>query len=241
MSLNRNSNIVRNFTLLFFSWFIFSSALLFGQDNARESDNFFNRNSWEETVKDIDYTETFKQRKPKEKGNKEEGQNEITPRQRKMLSPSAGGGFIRIFLFVVIAGVLSFLIYLILKNSFNFFSERVPDTKLDSIVENLEENLHNTDFENLLQQAVSNGEFRLAVRIFYLHIIKTLSDLDLIKWKKEKTNGHYIREMFQHSSGQKFSFLTAIYEQSWFGSKVISESNYKLIANEFENYLKELN
>ncbi len=216
---------------------------LISQENETTSTRkTFDKSEWKKTTKELDYTETYKEWKKKEKDeNKEKGEPKKNGlKERKTRTPLLGGGFVKTLLIVLIAGILSFFIFLLLKNTFNIFSERVPDTKLESIVENLEDNLHNADFDNLIQQAIGNKQYKLAVRIFYLHIIKILSDKELIKWKKNKTNGHYVREMFQNTSGQKFSFLTAIYEQAWFGTNSIDEDNYKLISREFSDFLKEL-
>lgn len=206
------------------------------QNNTNSQGKFFDKEQWEETTKELDYTETFKERKPKEKDKPKE--KEFKP--RKARTPIFGGGLVKIVLIIIIAGILSFLIFLILKNTFNMFSERIPETKLESIVENLEDNLHDADFEKLINQAIHNRQYKLAVRIFYLQIIKVLSDKELIKWKKNKTNGHYVREMFQNASGQKFLFLTAVYEQAWFGPNTIEENNFQLISKEFTDFLKQI-
>lgn len=198
---------------------------------------FFDTEEWRKTADNVDYTETFKERKKKDKEKKERKEREFSRKTRK---PLAIGLFVKVLLIVFIVGVLAVLIYYLLRNTFKVFSERVPDTKLEEIVENLEDNIHNADFEALIQQAIGSGQYKLAVRIFYLHIIKALSDKELIKWKKNKTNGHYVREMLQNALGQKFSFLTVVYEQVWFGQKTIDQNNYNIISKEFTKFITQL-
>lgn len=204
--------------------------------NAQESKNdFFENTEWQEKVADKDYTENFKEFERKKEKNKTKKAFDLN------LKPLIAANTMKLILIVVIVGLLSFLLYLITKGMISSYTEKVPKNNLSSVVDDLDENIHEVDFERLLQQATQNEQFKLAVRILYLNIIKVLADKELIEWKKNKTNGHYLREMNQHHSSVNFSMLTTIYEQSWFSAQALSKNRYTHIATYFTNYIKAIN
>lgn len=184
---------------------------------------------WEKITKDVDYTEKFKEAEPKKERNK--------PPKSFHFNPSV----LRPVIIVLVVGLLAFIFYLVLKHFLNFFDERVKNESLTQIVENLEENIHDADFELLLKRAIDNKEFKLAVRILYLQVIKQLSDKQLIIWKREKTNSHYVREMSTDKQGSTFSFLTLVYEQSWFSNYSVDQERYGIISEQFLKFLNNLN
>lgn len=197
----------------------------------------FDKSSWKEIVRDADYTEHFKESKPKKP--KKPKTEQALQSENNLLSGSVPA-IAKVLLYILIIGILAFLIFLILKKGFKSFGEKVPEQKLATIIQNLEDNLHRTDFDDLLEQAINQGEFRLAVRIFYLRVIKQLSDKGRIKWKREKTNGQYVREMSDKTEGLQFALLTTIYEQVWFGDYGVSPEKFGLIKVHFNKFLEEL-
>ena len=56
------------------------------------------------------------------------------------------------------------------------------------INEKIEENIHESDLDKFIKQAESEEKYNLAIRLYYLAIIKELSLGKLIKWKRNKTN-----------------------------------------------------
>ncbi len=197
-----------------------------------ETDNtsLLNHKKWEELSKGMDYTENYKEFEKKE-----------DPLQKNKKDNPINLSVLKPVFIIIIIGMLAYLLFMILKRVFNFFDERVKNTELKAVVENLEENIHNADFDSLLKQALSNNEFKLAVRILYLNVIKQLSDKQLIKWKKEKTNGHYVREMGTNKLGSPFAYLTLVYEQAWFSHHHVDKDKYQLISEHFYTFINRLN
>jgi hypothetical protein len=56
-------------------------------------------------------------------------------------------------------------------------------------VNELNENIHEIDYDQDIKEAIAAGNYSLAVRLLYLQTLKTLSDNALIKWNINKTNG----------------------------------------------------
>lgn len=103
--------------------------------------------------------------------------------------------------------------------------------------ENIEAYIHETDLERFLREALAAGNFPLAIRLYYLQIIKTLSEKGAIKWSKEKTNRDYLRETRDHRLGKPFREVTRTYERVWYGNKPLDMAGFTQLEPEFKQLL----
>jgi len=99
-----------------------------------------------------------------------------------------------------------------------------------------EENIHEINFGDEIERAVSQGNYRLAVRLFYLSSLKTLTDKNLIHWQPEKTNHAYLQELKDEGKKQLFSELTRQFEYVWYGEFKLSKERFADIKTSFEQF-----
>ena len=52
-----------------------------------------------------------------------------------------------------------------------------------------------TELQRLLKDALDQGDYRGAIRIYFIFILRALSKKKWIQWEKEKTNFSYLVEM----------------------------------------------
>lgn len=96
--------------------------------------------------------------------------------------------------------------------------------------------LQKTDYDELLNKALSNQNYKDAVRILYLKALQQLEHSGLITWKPDKTNYDYIKELNTHPGHTSFKRLTYFYEYVEYGDFTIDEfgfNNMKRIFREF--------
>jgi hypothetical protein len=107
----------------------------------------------------------------------------------------------------------------------------------------LEENLHEADVELFLKNALKSKEYKLAVRLYYLSIIKSLSISGAIEWKKDKTNGDYLRELRykKDSRYDDFYVVTRIFEYVWYNEVLFGQNEFEEIQPKFKQTLQSLN
>jgi ABC-type dipeptide/oligopeptide/nickel transport system permease component len=98
------------------------------------------------------------------------------------------------------------------------------------------EDIHEIDFEKELDKAVSQQNFRLAVRLLYLNCLKQLSDANLIQWQIDKTNLAYVHELADPVKKQTFALLTRRFEYVWYGSFAIDKQAFGTINRLFQNF-----
>jgi len=93
------------------------------------------------------------------------------------------------------------------------------------------DNINEINFNEELRQAISAGNYRLAVRLFYLSSLKKLNDKQLISWQPEKTNQTYINELENLQQRQRFKLLTIQFEYIWYGDFSLDEENFNQIKD----------
>ncbi len=128
--------------------------------------------------------------------------------------------------YIVIGGLLILIVWLIVKNT------RAPvlsvatdkgDVRLIS-----EEQLENTNYLPLLEMALKENNYRLAIRFSFILALQNLQKKGEIQWEKEKTNHQYLMEL-PLGLQKPFSALTRIYEYVWYGEAEANETLYKRI------------
>jgi len=119
--------------------------------------------------------------------------------------------------YVIIIGLVGLLIWIILKNT---SSGKAGLTKRkdkdDGLMVMDKERLEQEDFDKLLQEALRENNYRLAIRYTFLKSLKILQLAELIDWHKEKTNYDYLLELPTHHHAD-FKKVVSVYEYVWYG------------------------
>lgn len=88
------------------------------------------------------------------------------------------------------------------------------------------ENLETTDFQSLIGNTLQTADYRLAIRYYYLWLLKLLAYNNIIKWHRDKTNSDYLYEIKDEALRSQFRYLSYIYDYSWYGEFPVSEGDY---------------
>jgi len=129
--------------------------------------------------------------------------------------------------YVVLIALLGGLVYVIVKNSDKIFTGK-RDAKRISVKVIDEENIEEVDYEKLLQLALQENNYSLAVRYKFLGCLKYLQRSKLIKWHKEKTNYEYLSEVPQEYY-PILDKLINVYEYIWYGKFPASQETYRKV------------
>lgn len=137
---------------------------------------------------------------------------------------------IKFIFFAIFAIVLIALINQILGgNLSSAFSTKKASDQLSLNIGKSE--MRQTNYDELLNDALAQDRFRDAVRILYLKALQELNEVDLITWKADKTNHDYVRELAGHPSKTSFSRLTSYYEYVEYGDFRIEKNGFNSIQD----------
>jgi hypothetical protein len=100
------------------------------------------------------------------------------------------------------------------------------------------ENIHEINFDEEVERAMAQHNYRLAVRLLYLRSLKQLSDAKLIHWQIEKTNSAYLNELTDSAQRQSFGILTTQFEYVWYGDFPVDGQSFQNIYTLFQDFKK---
>lgn len=186
---------------------------------------------WREASGTLNYSDDrFKEKKKKEPT--------VTPdytpsaRDWTQITGFWGNVFQVLAIILAVAGI-AFGIYKMLQQPRN---KALARDGVEITLDNLEEYLHETDLDRFLRTALAEKNYALAIRLYYLQIIKDLSTKGAISWSREKTNRDYLREMRQHPLSEPFRTATRTFERVWYGNLPLDETLFKSLEPDFKRF-----
>jgi hypothetical protein len=103
------------------------------------------------------------------------------------------------------------------------------------------EDLDSINFNQRINDALTNNDYRLALRWQYLKVLYLLDKKQLIVFAPFKTNIDYKNELKNKNLQEKFMSLSRTYEYVWYGQFAFNSTLYNNSAAEFESIEKEIN
>jgi hypothetical protein len=103
-----------------------------------------------------------------------------------------------------------------------------------------DENIHELDLDNLLRNAEEKSDFRLAIRYWYLKVLRLLSANNLINWQIHKSNYDYLREIPKTSYYPVFKELTRDFEYLWYGEFSAGKEYYENASAKAQELINEI-
>ncbi len=92
------------------------------------------------------------------------------------------------------------------------------------------------NYEKEIDKAASMGNFRMAVRLMFLRLLKNMSERNIIRYQQDKTNLDYLMQLHSTAYYKDFFRITRNYEYSWYGKFEVSQDAYQFIRNDFEQF-----
>ncbi|UTW64509.1 DUF4129 domain-containing protein [bacterium SCSIO 12741] len=227
-------------SLVLLIW-IFCSLGLFAQDS--EEGIEIEEDKWEETIKDVDYSEDFWENDDDEEEDSQASEDgEFNPD-----IPASDGFSLGPLKYVFIIAVIMALLYVIIILASNYKKgasahSRISGAELEELesLSDPEADIEQFNLDSMLASALKLGNYKLALRIQYLKIVQLLSESGAIDWKKEKTNYDYLRELKDHQGRKTFQTLTRDFEKIWYGDLELTEKEYQNRAPQYEAFQKTL-
>ncbi len=213
----------------------------YAQNSVREQT--LDRTYWKEITKDIDYSGVPDvKRKDKTKKDKRNQRNNYERYRQNMQRSATGAAIFKVLLILVLALLIAFIIFRLLGANLNFNThKKVVASSSDINLDEIENNLQESELEGFIRQAISEGNFALAIRLYFLQAIKDLSLKKLIRWKRDKTNRDYQRELNGSTLYKDFQRITRIFERVWYGQNAFNREDFQKVEPLFLDFLKRLN
>lgn len=135
---------------------------------------------------------------------------------------------------IIIGGFATFLMIYLSGSNVGLFRKRSKAIRSAEEQEEITEDIFAINYQKEIDKATAQGNYRLAIRLMYLRLLKNLSEKNIIQYKQDKTNLDYLMQLHQTKHYGNFFKVTRNYEYSWYGKFEVSEPAYKLIRSEFD-------
>jgi len=133
-------------------------------------------------------------------------------------------------------------VYAILKfagmNGIGLFTGNKKSEWLDYNV--TEDDIYAINFSEAIADAIGRKNYRLAIRLLYLQTLRRMADHELIRWKLDKTNDVYAHELTGSHYHDDFTWLTRIYDYTWYGDFPVHEEQFTEVQQHFKTFQRQL-
>ena len=106
--------------------------------------------------------------------------------------------------------------------------------------EPITEDIFAINYQKEIDKAAAQGNFRLATRLMFLRLLRTMAEKNIIHYQQDKTNMDYLVELNNSPIYRDFFRITRNYEYTWYGLFPLSIDEYQLIRTDFDRLEKEL-
>lgn len=193
----------------------------------------FDRQKWKEIVGKTVYTDKQVFQKPENDDKGMDTHPIDLPWAAAILQP---------LFYVLIIGIIALLIYFVVRNASSLTYRLKKEALSPEDITKPIENIDQLDVNRLLQDALAAGNLKLAVRLYYLALLKALHEGGIIDWKKDKTNRDYLAELFSRNyQYDEIQHLTRAYEEVWYGDHAITRELFDNISVRFERVREQIN
>lgn len=170
---------------------------------------------------------TFEKQKNQGKGN-DNSSDKIPLTQRTW--------FQTLLWLIIIGGFSAFVMIYLANSDVNLF--RKKQKRIADVTGEDEDtgDIFAINYQKEIDRAVSNNNYRVAVRLMFLRLLKTLSEKNIIQYKQGRTNFDYLLQLTPTSYYTDFFKLTRNYEYSWYGHFDVDAEKFNVIKNDFEKF-----
>ena len=195
-----------------------------------------NESKWDTLISGLNYDT------PVEKESRDENQSSNS--NRKIGNTGVWANIFKFLFIAILASILAWVLW----NAFQVPGSPRAKTKQKASVsgiqqKELKEVMELSEDEKALNQAIYAENYTEAIRLQYIRLVGALVRNKHIKWKKDKTNSDYLREVKHYPYYPEFKFLTWQYENIWYGKHPITDMHFKDLSPRFqslENQIKNL-
>jgi hypothetical protein len=96
------------------------------------------------------------------------------------------------------------------------------------------------NYQKELDRATEGKDYRLAIRLMYLRLLKSSAEKNIIQYAQERTNFDYLSQVHKTSYYNEFFRLTRNFEYAWYGKFTVTDPAFEKIKNDFDNFNNKL-
>ena len=192
----------------------------------------FDQSTWRETTQGLRY-----ELPPARRGQTNTPAPTGTKKEKTLQTESFKGAWLQVLSIVLLAVAIAFLLRRLLAQPRN---QSIKPPSVTLYPDDLDADLPEDTLHALLERAIAQGHFAIAVRIYFLRVLQELQHAQCIRWKKDKTNQDYLREIREPAIASEFRVLAHFFEQVRYGGQTPGAHTFESISPRFIAFLEKI-
>lgn len=143
---------------------------------------------------------------------------------------------LKIFYVVVFLLVVYFIFRAIINKEGTWVFGKSSEKNIVPVTD-IENNIHVADFKSLIEIAESENNYRLAIRYYYLWLLRSLTNAQLIDYDVEKTDSDYLYELQSKTNRDQFSYTSYLYNYIWYGEFDVNTQQFDKAKHAFTTFI----
>jgi hypothetical protein len=165
---------------------------------------------------------------------KEKAKKYESPQEQKSFADSSL--FQTLLWIAIIGGFAAFVIIYLANSNVGLFRRKNSEFRAEGEEDTETDDIFAINYQREIEKAVSKGNYRFAVRLMFLQLLKNLSEKKVIQYKTDRTDFDYLMQLYSTKYYNDFSRIVRDYEYSWYGLFPIEPEQFNLIRKDFENF-----
>lgn len=194
-----------------------TSAKSFSQPSGNNQP--FSTQTWQKASKNLDYTE-----KP-----------DLTSGVKKPKTPKVRFKYLKEALFTIVIAILAGLILFVVLSKMKQAKRMQPAGT--GIEPGAGDNLPPGMLIKRYKEALSEENYRLALRYYHLLVLQSLAARRVLKLSREKTNRAYLYELRTSEWHDTFREITRYMEAAWFGNWALHRDDFMRVTAPFNTFI----
>lgn len=128
------------------------------------------------------------------------------------------------------------LIFVLWKAKFRGLLRADPKDLGGASFTDLPEDIQSVNIDSHIDEAIRNGNYRLAIRWCFLKSLQLLNQKKQITWQPSKTNVDYQHELKDPGIRERFSKISYVFEYVWYGELSTSEKVFTKYRDDVEKF-----
>jgi hypothetical protein len=141
---------------------------------------------------------------------------------------------------IILFSFIGIIIWYLASSNIQLFRKEPKKIAEEEGDDELEEDIFSIRYDKEIRRAEQAGNYRLAVRLWYLKTLKELADRNIIEYRHEKTDNDYVQGLYGSRFYRDFFRLTRNFEYTWYGQFSLSPEAYNMMQADFSNFKNSL-
>jgi len=136
---------------------------------------------------------------------------------------------------VIIGGFAAAVAWFLKESRVKVFRKKDIGPSGSNDEEDIGEDIFSINYQKKIDDAVKSENYRLAVRLGFLRLLRDMSKKNIINYKQDRTNFDYLLQLHSSPFYEQFFNVTRSYEYTWYGQFEINELAYHEIKKDFDH------